>query len=123
MIKHSLENKNSPVYHEVNFPISKKELQRVRLLLDMELENMDDDQIEKFGITKDSSECIIGVSFNDGASLDWVLSCGQSNYYDDVLFQYPDGKTVTLDCTYELDDIEIDTETDIYLVKLEIQDE
>ena len=123
MIKHSLENKNSPIYHEVNFPISKKELQRVRVLLDMEFEEWDDEKLEKLGIKKDSSECIIGVYFNDGATLDWNLRCGTHNYYDDVVFQYPDGKVVELDCSYELDDIEIDTETDIYLVKLEIQDE
>jgi len=123
MIKHILENKNSPVVHEVNFPISRKELQRVRLLLDTNFEDMDDDKFEKFGIVKDSSECIIGVSFNDGAALDWSLCCGQNNYYDDVVFQYPDGKTVTLECSYALDNMEIDTETDIYIVKLELQDE
>ena len=124
MIKHRLEDKNGPIYHEVKYPISKRELQRVRLLLDFKsFEIFTDEELEKFGIVKDSAEYIFGVSFNDGATLDWKLCSGSSNYFDEVTFQYPDGRTADLDPTFELDDIEIDAGTDIYVVKLEIQDE
>ena len=123
MIKHSLNNKNSQIIHEVKYPISKKELQRVRMLLDLSFDGWEEDKLDKLGIVKDTSENIIGVAFNDGALLDWNLCCGQSNYYDDVLFQRPNGEWETLDCTYEFDDIEIDAGTDIYIVKLDVQDE
>ena len=120
MIKHNLENINEPIVHEVNFPISRKEVQRIRMLLEVNYEDWDDDKLDKMGIVKDTCESIIGVSFNDGAILDWNLCSGRTNYYDDVVFQHPNGKIVTLDCSYELDDIEIDTDTDVYLIKLEI---
>ena len=123
MINYKVESNTSPVIHEVKYPISKKEVQRIRILLDINFEEWDDAKLEQFGIVKDSSEGVIGVAFNDGATLDWTLRCGTHNYYDDVLFTRPDGKEETFDCTYELDDIEIDADSDVYIVRLDIQDE
>lgn len=123
MIKYKIEDKYRPVMHEVNIPISKKEVQRIRTLLEISFEGWDDDKLEKLGIIKDTGEYVFGASFDNGATLDWKLCCGDSNYYDDVLFKHPSGEWEQLDCNYEFDDIEIDAGTDIYLIKLEIKDE
>jgi len=122
MIKHKVKN-TGPTVHEVKYAISKRELYRVRNLLDKNFADYDDEKLEKLGIIRNSSENIIGVSFNDGAALDWTLACGNNNYYDDVTFQYPSGKIEELDATFELDDIEIDAGSDVYIVRLDIQDE
>ena len=71
---------------------------------------------------EDSCETIFGVEFDDGAKLDYRLCCGQNNYFDEVFFQYPSGKFIDLDPTFELDDIEVDTGPDVYIVKLEIKE-
>lgn len=124
MIKYKVKNETGPTVHQVNYPISKKEVYRVRNLLEIKsFEDYSNEKLEKLGIVKDSSECIIGVAFNDGATLDWKICCGDNNYYDEVVFQRPDGELEEFDCTYELDDIEIDAGSDVYIINLELKDE
>ena len=124
MIKYKVKNEKGPTVHQVNYPISKKEVYRVRNLLEIKsFEEYSEEKLEKLGIVKCSSEYIISVAFNDGATLDWKLCCGDNNYYDEVIFQHSDGIEEELDCSYELDDIEIDAGPDIYIVTLELKDE
>lgn len=123
MIKYNIEDRKTANVIEARYAIPRKELQRIRVLLDIKsFEEMDDAKREKLGIKPDSSEYIFGIEFEDGAKLDWKLCCGDNNYFDDVLFQYPSGAWEDLDCTYDLDDIEIDTGSTIYIVRLVVID-
>jgi len=124
MIKYKVEDKETPTTREVKYPISRKEVYRIRQLLNIQsFEDWDEEKLDKLGIVKESCEYVLGVAFDDGATLDYKLCCGEHNYYDEVLFQYPDGKYVDFEPTYELDDIEIDAGSTIYIVRLEVQDE
>ena len=123
MIKHMIEKKTEPVQHQVKYHIARRELQRIRLLFELDYEEWGEKKLETLDINKGSFESILGVTFDDGAKLEIDLCCGECNYYDDVLFTHPNGKEETLDCCYDLDDIEIDTDTDVYYVKLVIDNE
>ena len=124
MITHKIKDRTGPMTMVATWPIKRNELYRIRMLLDIQsIEGWEDEKLERLGIVKDSVETIISVAFEDGATLDWQLCCGTGNYYDNVVFQYPDGTYTDLDCSFYLDDIEIDTGSTIYIVKLEIQDE
>jgi len=124
MIKYKIKDTKGPIIHEVVFPISKKEVYRIRNLLEIKsFEGWDAEKLEKLGIEKDSSEWVLGASFDNGASLDYELCCGDNNYFDSVVFKYPDKTELTMDCTYDLDDIEIDAGTNIYRVLLELTDD
>lgn len=63
------------------------------------------------------------VEFDNGSSLTFDLCSGKHNYYDNVVWTSADGKTnVTLDCAYELDDIEVEIASELYIVKIVKED-
>ena len=62
------------------------------------------------------------TSFDNGVKINYTLCCGDNNYYDAIVFQYPDGIEEDLDCSYDFDDIEVDAGSDIYRIILELTD-
>lgn len=120
MIRHKLVYDIETVIHEAKVPIKRKELNRIRHLLDIkDLSIYSDDELKSLGAKRDCGDTSFVVKFDDGSQLIWDLRSGNMNYYDDVVFVYK-GREYNLDCSYELDDIEIDMDTDIYIMKLEI---
>jgi len=121
MIHHKVEDNYRPKYVE-EVEINKNLFHRIKRCLDEEsLEEMSDAELENWHYKKDSCELMFDVGFEDGASLTWKLCSGTHNYYDDVTFWFGDGRFVDLDCTYELDDIEVETDRAVYVVKLVIK--
>lgn len=121
MVKHKIQDRSSPVLYLESVQIKQSVVDRVRMLLEIkDFDDLSDKVKEKLNIEEDHEELIYSVTFADGATLDWRLCSGASNYYDDVLFHYETGHWETLDCTFEFDDIEIDAGSKIYNVKLEI---
>lgn len=108
------------VKHEVIVQISASEFDRVNKLLAIKsLEEMTDSELLAQGANTDICEGIFYVEFDNGASLNFDLCSGQSNYWDDVVWMSADGETsVILDCAYELDDIEVEIDSELYVVKI-----
>ena len=123
MIKHVVDYKEEPIIHKVNYHISRKELQRIRALFSLYYDQWNAERLSSLYIVKGTYENILSVEFDDGAMLDINLHYGDFNCYDDVLFQNSEGVSKTLDCSYDLDNIEIYTGTNIYCVTLVVEDE
>ena len=124
MIKHKLTRENKLPTEEIHVTIDREKYEEVERKLEYDhLEEWTDAQKEAIGYQEDSCETIFAVEFDDGAKLDWRLCCGQSNYYDEIFFQYPDGKFTDLDPSYEINDIEIETDNKIYRVILDLKGE
>lgn len=123
MIKHIIPENKAVITREARCEISKEEYERVCKILDIEnYEEWDDKKKEEYGIIEDDAEWILKADFDDGARLDWNLCFGSHNAYDDVRFMYPSGEWIILDCSYELDDIEIIDGNNIYIVRLDINE-
>lgn len=108
------------IKHEETIRIPAKEFDRINRLLAIEsLEEMTDDELRKMGATTDGFEGIFYVEFDNGTSINFDLCSGQHNYWDDVVWTSADGKRdVVLDCEYELDDIEVEIESELYIIKI-----
>ena len=108
------------IKHEETIRIPAKEFDRINRLLAIEsLEEMTDDELRKMGATTDGFEGIFYVEFDNGTSINFDLCSGQHNYWDDVVCPSADGKRdVVLDCEYELDDIEVEIESELYIIKI-----
>ena len=108
------------VTHEEIIYIPVDEFNRINKLLAIEsLEDMSDDELFAQGANTDYCKGIFHVEFDNGTSLNFDLCSGQHNYWDDVVWTSADGKTdVVLDCEYELDDIEVEIESELYIVKI-----
>lgn len=108
------------VKHEAIARISFSEFDRINRLLAIEsLEEMTDEELLAHGANTDVCEGIFYAEFDNGASLNFDLCSGQSNYWDDVAWMSADGETsVILDCTYELDDIEVEIDSELYIVRI-----
>jgi hypothetical protein len=108
------------VKHEAIVHISASEFDRINRLLAIEsLEDMTDDELIEQGVNTNYCEGIFWVKFDNGASLNFDLCSGQHNYWDDVVWTNADGnKDVVLDCEYELDNIEVEIESELYIVKI-----
>ena len=109
--------------HEVAVDIRKCDLERINRLLDiMSLSEMSDEQLLVAGANTDQCESVYAVRFDDGATMYFDLCSGSENYYDNVVWISPDKRGgTTLECTFELDDIEFDAPNgEIYAVKLMI---
>ena len=120
MIKHILVCNIEQVVHTEKVLIQKEDLERICRLLEIEdLSSCSEKELSKLNAKRDDYQGWLDVTFDDGSNLTWDLCSGGSNYYDNVVFTR-NGDSQTLDCTYKLDDIEIDAETDIYIVRLEI---
>lgn len=108
------------IKHETTIYIPTSEFNRINRLLAIEsLEKMTDNELLEQGANTNYCEGIFHVEFNNGASLNFDLCSGQHNYWDDVVWTSADGKVdVVLDCEYELDDIEVEIENELYIVKV-----
>lgn len=106
--------------HIATVYISSDEFDRVNRLLSIDsLENMSDDELIMQGANTNHNEGVFSVTFDDGSSLNFDLCSGTSNYWDDVVWTSADGNTdLTLDCEYELDNIEVDIEGETYIVEI-----
>ena len=108
------------IKHEAIVYIDKDEFDRINRLLAIEsLEEMTDSELIEQGANTDECEGIFYVEFDNGASLNFDLCSGQHNYWDDVVWINADKtRDVILDCEYELDDIEVEIENELYIVKI-----
>lgn len=90
-----------------------------RLLAIDSLEDMSDDDLIEQGANTNHCEGVFSVTFDDGSSLNFDLCSGTSNYWDDVVWTNADGSIdITLDCEFELGDIEVDIEGETYIVEI-----
>lgn len=108
------------VRHEEIVYIPASEYDRINRLLEIEcLEDMTDEELLEQGANTDVYEGILYVKFDNGSFLTWDLCSGQSNYYDNVVWTSADEKNdVTLECTFELDDIEFEIDSELYIIKV-----
>ncbi len=108
------------IVHEETITISISEFNRINRLLAIEsLEDMTNSELLEQGANTNCCEGVFHVEFDNGASLNFDLCSGQHNYWDDVVWTSQDGKTnVVLDCEYELDDIEVEIKSELYIVKI-----
>lgn len=110
--------------HEATVSISRSEVERINRLLAIEsLENMTDDELIQQGANTHYNEGIYSVVFDDGSSMNFDLCSGITNYWDDVVWTSPDGsRDIILDCGYEIDDIEVKIDSELYIVRLDIRE-
>ena len=108
------------IKHEATIRIPASEVDRInRLLAIPSLEDLTDDELLAQGANTDEYEGIFHVEFDNGSFLNFDLCSGQHNYYDDVVWTSADGnRDVILDCEYELDDIEVEIDSELYVVKI-----
>ena len=108
------------IKHEEVVRISINEFNRINRLLAIDsLEEMTAHELIEQGANTDYCEGIFRVEFDNGASLNFDLCSGQHNYWDDVVWTSADGhKDIVLDCEYELDDIEVEIDGELYVVKV-----
>lgn len=106
--------------HEVIISIPSSEFKRVNRLLSIEsLDELTDDELIAQGANTNQNEGIFYAEFDDGSSINFDLCSGAHNYWDDVVWTSSDRCTdVVLDCEYELGDIEVEIESELYVVKL-----
>lgn len=108
------------IKHEETIKISAEEFDRINRLLAIEsLEEMTSDELIEQGANTDYCEGIFHVEFDNGASLNFDLCSGRHNYWDDVVWTNAEGnRDIALDCEYELNDIEVEIESELYVVKI-----
>ena len=106
--------------HKETIRIPVEEFDRINRLLAIEsLEEMTDSELIEQCANTDYHEGIFYVQFDNGASINFDLCSGSHNYWDDVVWTSPDGnRDVVLDCEYELDDIEVEIDSELYIVKI-----
>ena len=112
------------IKHEATVSISREEFDRInRLLAIQSLEEMTDEELREQGANTDVCEGLFFIEFDNGATMTIDLRSGSSNYYDDVVWTSADGTNdVVLDCSYELDDIEVEIDGELYIVNIEVED-
>lgn len=105
--------------YQETIKIPATEFNRINRLLAIEcFENMSDEEMRKAGANTDQYEGLWLIEFDDGSKLTWDLCSGSSNYYDNAVWTSADGKrSITLDCLFELCDIEFEVDGTIYSVK------
>ena len=107
----------------VNLPRSVYDRVNRLLSFDTPFEEMTDEEMMAAGMRDNDCEGIFTAAFDDGSSLNFDLCSGDSNYYDDTVWTSADGSTdVTLECAFELSDIEVEIEGEVYVVNLNITD-
>ena len=105
--------------HKATVNIPTVEIQRINRLLSIDdLGELTDDELIEIGANTYDWDGVYSVVFDDGSTLSCDLCSGSTNYYDDINFQSANGKTWTLDCEYELDDIEFDYGDEHYIVEI-----
>ena len=100
--------------------IPQQEINRINHLLGiLSLEDMSDEELLAEGANTNYHEGVYFAEFENGASIRFDLCSGVSNYWDDVVFTYPDGESeLVFDCDYELGDIEVEIDDINYIVKI-----
>ena len=108
------------IRHEETVKISASEFDRINRLLAIEsLEDMTDNELLEQGANTDVHEGLFYIEFDNGATMTIDLCSGQHNYWDDVVWTSADGKIdIVLDCDYELGDIEVEIENELYIVNV-----
>lgn len=108
------------IRHEETVNISAIQFDRINRLLAIEsLEDMTDNELLEQGANTDVHEGIFYVEFDNGATMNFDLCSGNHNYWDDIVWTSPDGKTdVVIDCDYELGDIEVEIDLELYVVNI-----
>ena len=108
------------IKHEETVYITTSDFNRINKLLAIEsLEEMTYSKFVEHGANTDYCEGIFRVEFDNGASLNFDLCSGKHNYWDDVVWTSADGTTdIVLDCEYELGDIEVEIESELYIVRI-----
>lgn len=108
------------IKHEAIVYIPTSEFDRINRLLAIDsLENMTDEELIEQGANTDVYEGLFYIEFDNGSVMTWDLCSGTHNYYDNVVWTSADGiNEVVLDCEYELDDIEVEIESELYIVKV-----
>lgn len=106
--------------HIATVHIPAKEFDRVNRLLSIEsLEEMTDSELIEQGANTYQCDGIFCATFDDGSYINYDLCSGSTNYYDDVVWTSADGsRDVVLDCEFELDDIEVEIESELYIVRI-----
>ena len=108
------------IKHETTICMPINEIDRINRLLAIEsLEEMTDSELIEQGANTNVCMGIFHVEFDNGSSLNFDLCSGQHNYWDDVVWTNADKtREITLDCEYKLDDIEVEIENELYIVKI-----
>lgn len=106
--------------HTATVHILTEEFERINRLLDIDsMEEMTDQELLDLGAEKYECETIYSVTFDDGSHLSFDLCSGSVNYYGDVIWTSADGKQeITLEPEFKLGDMEVDIESQVYLVHL-----
>lgn len=110
--------------HTAIVKIPKSEQDRVNRLLDIPyVSEVTDEDLKKlidsyaYGVC--FAENIISVKFDDGSVLNYDLCYGSDNFYDDVWWESADGQhDISLECTFDLSDIEFDVDGETYEVNI-----
>ena len=108
------------IRHEATVHIPASEFDRINRLLAIEsLEDMTDDELLEQGANTSVCEGVYRVEFDNGSVMNFDLCSGTHNYWDDVVWTSADGNIdIVLDCEYELGDIEVEIESELYVIKL-----
>lgn len=106
--------------HIATVHISSDEINRINRLLSINsMEDMSDNELIMLGANTNHNEGIFRVSFDDGSSLNFDLCSGIYNYWDDVVWTSADGNMdVTLECEFEISNIEFDIDGETYVVEI-----
>ncbi len=90
-----------------------------RLLAITNMEELTDEELRQQGANTLHNENIYKAVFDNGCSLTFNLLSDNYNYWDDVTWISANGKTsITIDSEYEIDDIEVDIESETYIVQI-----
>lgn len=108
------------VQYEEYVYISTSEYDRVNRLLAIEsLEEITDEELVEQEANTGCCEELFYVEFENGAVMTIDLCSGTHNYYDNVVWTSADGRrNIVLDCEYKLDDIEVEIESELYVIKI-----
>lgn len=111
------------IHKEVVY-ISKEDLKKANYLLSIKsLEELSDAQLQEIGAETDVCIGLFYIEFDNGATMNIDLCSGQHNYYDDIVWTSPDGNSdIVLDCMYEIDNLEVEIDNELYLVEIEQYD-
>ena len=106
--------------YETYVELSKEKVCHVNnLLLIEDMGEMTDDELLKAGANTDDYIPMFAADFEDGSYITVDVCSGNTNYYDDCVWHSADGKhDVILDCSYEIDDIEVEIDGNTYIVNL-----
>lgn len=107
----------------VNIPRSVYDRVNRLLAFGTPFEEMTDEEMRAAGVRDHYCEGIFAANFDDGSCLNFDLCSGSSNYFDDAVWTSADGRTdVALECAFELSDIEMENDGEVYVVNLNITD-